>query len=563
MYCIKYSLLFGSVMTQSSSPPPVSDDKDGSIGGVSSAVKLLEKPLEKASEGSADEAFKLPDQLQQSIASFERSVKLVAENLRYGSWTKRLATIGGVAFIALNPLAAGKVAETFGVEKLPRWYVTAFWGGLGGLGGLTVVAAAVTLPKKPGAEVDTSQNRAIKGLRSFELKDADIFAKLQRQRDVQECYEAVTAPTFRFGVLMGESGCGKSSLLQAGLLPKLMGEGATHRGVYVKMGDRSPLDAIRAALIKELGEAAVGDAKTDFLTTVTQAAQVAGKPLVLVLDQFEQFFVQYKRAEERADFVQVLKAWYVSEVPVRVLVGIREDLSGRLIEIQKALGYSLGPMDSFRLEKFSPSQATAVLREMARLERLDFNEPFMEELARKELAGAEDALISPVDVQVLAWMIVRQSEEELRAFNQRSFQRLGGVEGVLQRFLERTLAALMGAAQRSLAVEALLALTDRERNVRAGMLSLDELQVKLKGKGLPAEIGEMMAWLARGDVRLVTVEERETGLGYELAHERLIPALLRVAGQELSAADRANQLLNRRVNEWVGNGRSQRYLFNW
>lgn len=550
-------------MTQSSSPPPVSDDKDGSIGGVSSAVKLLEKPLEKASEGSADEAFKLPDQLQQSIASFERSVKLVAENLRYGSWTKRLATIGGVAFIALNPLAAGKVAETFGVEKLPRWYVTAFWGGLGGLGGLTVVAAAVTLPKKPGAEVDTSQNRAIKGLRSFELKDADIFAKLQRQRDVQECYEAVTAPTFRFGVLMGESGCGKSSLLQAGLLPKLMGEGATHRGVYVKMGDRSPLDAIRAALIKELGEAAVGDAKTDFLTTVTQAAQVAGKPLVLVLDQFEQFFVQYKRAEERADFVQVLKAWYVSEVPVRVLVGIREDLSGRLIEIQKALGYSLGPMDSFRLEKFSPSQATAVLREMARLERLDFNEPFMEELARKELAGAEDALISPVDVQVLAWMIVRQSEEELRAFNQRSFQRLGGVEGVLQRFLERTLAALMGAAQRSLAVEALLALTDRERNVRAGMLSLDELQVKLKGKGLPAEIGEMMAWLARGDVRLVTVEERETGLGYELAHERLIPALLRVAGQELSAADRANQLLNRRVNEWVGNGRSQRYLFNW
>src|SRR6266498_1458072 len=50
---------------------------------------------------------------------------------------------------------------------------------------------------------------------------------------------------------------------------------------------------------------------------------------------------------------------------------------------------------------------------------------------------------------------------------------------------------------------------------------------------------------------------------YELAHERLIPALRRIANKELTEADRANLLLDRRANEWQGNNRDKRYLFSW
>ena len=64
-------------------------------------------------------------------------------------------------------------------------------------------------------------------------------------------------------------------------------------------------------------------------------------------------------------------------------------------------------------------------------------------------------------------------------------------------------------------------------------------------------------------MRLATPVEREDGRGYELAHERLIPALRRLAGRELSAADQANQLLDRCVNEWLGNDRARRYLLTW
>ena len=75
-------------------------------------------------------------------------------------------TIGGVAFLAFNPMIAGKVAEMIGVRELPKWYLTAFWGGMGGLAIGAVGAAIVTLPKRTLEAVPERQ--AIKGLRSFE-----------------------------------------------------------------------------------------------------------------------------------------------------------------------------------------------------------------------------------------------------------------------------------------------------------------------------------------------------------------------------------------------------------
>jgi tetratricopeptide (TPR) repeat protein len=510
---------------------------------------------------ASDSGLGTPQGWQQWLAESESFVKLVAENLRYGSWTRRLVTVAGIAAVVLNPVSMGKVTEAFGAKALPKGYVALFWTGLGGLGVGTVVIAVATLPKRAGAksEVATDESGAIKGLRSFELKDAEIFSRLQRRWDVKECYDSVTSPEFRLGVLMGESGCGKSSLLQAGLLPKLSGEAALYYGVYVKFGDLEPIAAIRTAL-KDLATDTEGD---DLLEILQKAVDSAEKPIVLLFDQFEQFFVQYKQKSERVAFIQALKRWYDSEVSVRIFIGIRGDLADRLTEIQKVLGYSLGPEEIFRLEKFSPSEATAVLKVMAEGEGLLFDERFVTELVQDQLAGREDKQISPVDVQILAWMIARQSDDELRAFDQKAFQRLGGVEGLLQRFLERMLDKRLGQSQRELTLKVLLALTDRERNVRAGTLSLEALQTKLKGSGTGVDVAEAVEWLARGDVRLVTVVDRETERGYELAHERLILALLRVAKQELSQQEQANQLLDRRVNEWLGNNKSERYLFSW
>ena len=93
---------------------------------------------------------------------------------------------------------------------------------------------------------------------------------------------------------------------------------------------------------------------------------------------------------------------------MKILICIRGDFLDRLNELQKAMAYSLSPMQSFRLERFEPDQATEVFCFLAEKERLDHDRKFITEIIEQEMADSEDGLVSPVNIQVLAWMIVEQ-----------------------------------------------------------------------------------------------------------------------------------------------------------
>ncbi|MBE7383308.1 MAG: ATP-binding protein [Leptolyngbya sp. SIO1E4] len=495
---------------------------------------------------------------------------------------------------ALNivPGQAGHSGLLLGLfpDELPGWYLPGFVLVQLGLIVSALVVAIRTMPKPDaGTLADVAERKAIKGLRPFSSEDADIFAKLQRTQSLRDCLESITSATFRFGILMGESGCGKTSFLQAGVWPQLRKAEATHAGIYVRFSDQDPIRTIAKAVAEQLevpldwlipsesahtlaggGHAAGAQpsysqqvAPIQFQKLLTQATEATAKPLVLLLDQFEQFFVHYKRQEQRQPFVQALAQWYCREdpLPVKILVSIRSDLMYQLDDLHQALGYALGPQEVVQLKKFTPEEAASILGVIAREEKLAFERRFVVDLADQELANREDGLISPVDLQILAWMIDRQTSTETRAFNRTAFQKFGGVEGLLQRFLERTLQARVTQSQRQSAVKVLLALTDLDRQVRAGVLTAPDLESKLKGTVKPEDVKEAVTWLARSDVRLITPQAQDQAVGYELAHERLIPALMQQAGKELSAADKANQLLDRRVNEWLGNQRQSRYWF--
>jgi hypothetical protein len=509
-----------------------------------------------------------PDLIQQTTETVARFIQWVAELIRRRNWFMLLVLVG-VALAVLGTAFREQINTRFLADTVQGSFWASFWTGvvLLFLGALAV--AVVTMPRPvPVNQADVADRKAIKGLRPFELNDADVFAELQRQGSLRECLDSITGRSFRFGILHGESGCGKTSFLQAGILPKLAADNIGHVGVYVRFSDREPIRTIAQAIAEQLElplewlltDITQQDSLQSLLVKVTDNLN---QPLILLLDQFEQFFVHNKRREQRQPFVQALRTWYHSDhsPPVKVVVSIRSDLMYQLDELHQALGYSLAPQDIFRLEKFTPTEACRVLEVIAQTEGLDFNRSFISELAQEELADREDGLISPVDLQILSWMIERQTTEELRAFNRSAFEKFGGVEGLLQRFLERTLEARVSESQRQSVMKVLLALTDLERQVRAGMLTASELTAKLQGLAKPEEVNEAISWLVRGDVRLITPQEKDGDVAYELAHERLIPALMRQAGKELSAVDKANQLLDRRANEWLGNRCDSRYLF--
>ena len=80
------------------------------------------------------------------------------------------------------------------------------------------------------------------------------------------------------------------------------------------------------------------------------------QPLILLFDQFEQFFVHYQSAEARQPFVIALKDWYDDEeIAVKILMSFRFDLFYQQYEIQQVLNYSLDSRNNIKLKKFSPS----------------------------------------------------------------------------------------------------------------------------------------------------------------------------------------------------------------
>jgi formylglycine-generating enzyme required for sulfatase activity len=511
----------------------------------------------------------IPEEIKSSTEKAESIIEWLADIWIHKKWPTILALFGVVLLGVGNRPVVEKVLSYLPLNlHLPSPYYEAVHGlVVVGVFTAALIVAVRTKRRKTGAPIvtDFTERKAIKGLRPFGLEDAELFARLQREESLRECLEAITDRDFRFGVLCGESGCGKTSFLQAGLWPRLMAQKTPHRCVYVKFSDLDPMDSLRQALAEQLQLPKDKIAPVDLIALLEAALSTDPKPLVLLFDQFEQFFVHRKTKEARKSFVQALAAWYKTRPPqpVKILVCIRGDYSDRLIELQKAMGYGLGVHNNFRLEKFTPKEATEVFRVIAETEGFNFSESFVTELTEQELADRDDGRISPVDLQILAWMIRGQTSAEERALNRVTYQKLGGIEGLLEKFLARALAARETEARRQAALKVLLGLTDLEHGVRTGVLTVPDLLRKLADTVPESEVRDAVEWLSRGDIRLITPSQRDGALGYELAHERLIPALRRLAGKELSEVDQANELLERRVNEWLGNDRDRRYLLRW
>jgi hypothetical protein len=475
-------------------------------------------------------------------------------------WVRRLIGLDVALFVAFNPYVK-TVWRALPDATQFKSYEPGFWLTLAGV----FVAALVVGLRARAAKQEPrllGERTAIKGLLPFGMKDAAVFARLQRDTELKECYDAITARDFRFGILSGESGTGKSSFLQAGLWPAIKKE---RECVYVKFTDYDPLLTIRHAILEQVTIPEYKRGETSLVELLKLVStQANGKTLVLLLDQFEQFFLHQKRKKDREPFIQALNEWYRHQPPlaVKILVGIRNDFADRLIELQKVLGYSLGPQQNFRLEKFRPNQAAQIFQVIAETEKLEYDKSFIEEVTAAELADKEDGLVSPVDIQVLAWIVAGQTHAEDRAFQRTAFQKLGGVEGLLERFLRRALDARETPARREATVKVLLALIDLDRNARAGALTLENLREKLQGALTDVDLQEALEWLTRGDVRLVTPVKLANEQGYEIAHERLIPAIRKVGDSVIQGPGKATQLLDRRANEWIGNQRHKRYLLS-
>jgi hypothetical protein len=199
------------------------------------------------------------------------------------------------------------------------------------------------------AEETKSPASPYKFLDYFEPEDADLFfGRDQEIRQLQRKFHAA-----RLLILHGESGTGKTSLIRAGLLPRLSSE--SYVPVYVR-ALQEPARAIKEAMVRQLG---VDQRHLDLPLAQFLDAETAhlSKTVVVILDQFEEFFLRLP-LEVRRLFHQELGACVAaSHLDVHFIIALRDDYFSSLAEFQDAIPDLF--THEIRLARFTHAQALA------------------------------------------------------------------------------------------------------------------------------------------------------------------------------------------------------------
>ncbi len=385
--------------------------------------------------------------------------------------------------------------------------------------------------KEPAAPLP---ERPYKHLDYYEAKDEAVF--FGRRPEIQKLSSLIHA--HRLTLLYGASGTGKTSLLLAGAVPRLERAEPPYEPVYVRAFE-DPALAIRRAVRRRLPGAGLpqDSSLVDYLDAATQALE---RTLVIILDQFEEFFIRLS-PEFRAAFIAELGALVdAHDLPVKVVLSLREDWLASVEEIEKRIPEVF--RIKMRLLPLTRDQACQAVTAPA--ERLGVSyEPALVDRLLDDLMGGGGAAVMPPQLQLVCDALYDGLGPGERRISLAAYEGLGGARGVLRQYLEDELARL-GGDDRALARAALeeLVTSQGTKAVKGG----DELAVALGVDA--AEVEPVLDKLVRA--RLLRPVERAEGAAraYELAHEYLIAEI--ALSPEAAARKEAEELLRQGVDNW-------------
>jgi formylglycine-generating enzyme required for sulfatase activity len=361
-----------------------------------------------------------------------------------------------------------------------------------------------------------------------ELEIADVIERLRAEPWV---------------VVAGRSGAGKSSLVRAGIVPRvvddaaLAGDRPAWRAAAMVPAAR-PLAALVAAcapLVDE-AEAELAAALRDDPAVLARALRAdRAHATLLVVDQLEEL-VTLSEPAERDGFVEALGHMLALSPGLRVVATLRSDFVGHLDALgplHRALGralYVLGPL--------TPEGLTDAVVAPAAAHGVSFERPADVEALVAAVEG------NPGSLPLLEFALAKLwdlRDEERRVIAGDALPRIGGVEGALARHADEVIAGLPAAETRRIFLRLVTAARTRARR--------------------PAEElggGETLAALVRG--RLLTTAEDGT---VELAHEALIASWPRLAAwlDEERGAHQARERLDQAAAEWDRLGRPAEALW--
>ncbi|HEV7555031.1 MAG TPA: hypothetical protein VGO00_06250, partial [Kofleriaceae bacterium] len=371
------------------------------------------------------------------------------------------------------------------------------------------------------------------GLAAF--SDADAARFFGREREIDAFMNRLRRQPFQ--LVVGASGVGKSSFVQAGIVPMLP---PGSRTITIRPGakpiatlaTRLTAVGITAADIRPLLEAAPAAA-------VSLVAHAAGDSVItIVVDQLEELFTLCTDVEERERFGAILaELGGHAGGRTRAICTVRDDFLMN-VEGLASLRALVSP-GVFLLGNPSRSDLERTLVEPARRAGYELSDP---QLAREMVDAVADR---PGALALLSFAASRLWELRDRRFHQltrKAYDAMGGIGGALGHHAEATLASMTGDEQR-LSREIFRHMVTAE-GTRA-VLSVAELRQRLASARADVVVDKLVT------ARLVSVGDTDEAV-IEIIHEALIGAWPRLQQwvREDSDGARMREQLRTAARQW-------------
>jgi hypothetical protein len=442
--------------------------------------------------------------------------------------------------------------------------------------------SALLGPSGTAAEEASREPRnPYKGLRAFTVNDAEDF--FGRERLVDELVKdvaGIVAPerpngdAGRLLTIIGPSGSGKSSVVMAGLLPRLQHGALPGSETWVFLSPmvpgKHPIEALGLTLTPHFPDRSFTSIREDLEDDATRGLHVLamqlvkqletkgsrGSKVVLLVDQFEELFTQTESEDERRSFIDLLlTAVNEARGSLIALLTLRADFSdrpmyypelGHLIERQRRAVFPM-EIDDLRATIERPAALPDV--------QLSFEGNLVGDLLF-EMQGQGGAL--PLLEFTLDKLFERRSDHRLTLS---AYREIGGVKGALSQHAEKTYAALPSDDHRHLARAIFLRLVeprgpDQDPTRRRAALG----ELVLADPKQTAILEEVAATFTAARL-LTTAQDRVPVV--EVSHEAMIPAWTRLAAWIREAYE--DLYLQRRIREdaaaWLSHGRPATRLY--
>ena len=413
------------------------------------------------------------------------------------------------------------------------------------------------LPVPDAASTGTRGRNPYKGLRPFGEADAGDF--FGRDDLVERLVHTLRAGA-PLVALVGPSGSGKSSVIAAGLIPRLRaGEvpGSEHWIIGQMVPGANPLADVEGVLAAAAGvpnglETLLAPTDEDGASAISLRVMSAGARVLLVIDQFEELFTITDEQPRRRFLSAIASAVAEPGSQITVLLALRADYYDRpLLHPEFAQVFTPGVVNALPM---SANELEAVIVGPAERAGVAVDPALLAELVA-------DAADRPGTLPLLEFALTELFDQRTGAsLTLDGYRALGGVRGVLSRSAEALYDALTDD-ERQVAMQVFLRLVQlghgtAESRRRLPLADLTELDLD------PVALSGVLD--AFGRRRLLSFD-REPVAGHatvEVAHESLFREWDRLAAwiDRHRAALRRFETFSAAADEWEVSGRDDDYL---